>query len=169
MSRPVLASRTSICFLVTKAAARTLETKGSVLGKLGSTSTAMRAAPGSSSFNSPSCFVPSSVEFKVTPVTLPPGRLRLATRPSLTGSPPLTKTIGIVVFAALAAIAEGVCSDYCHLAAYQIGCEVGQLIVLVLRPAILDRHILAFDVAGFTNALPECSQKECTIGRPRSR
>jgi hypothetical protein len=33
---------------------------------------------------------------KVTPVTLPPGRLRLATRPSLTGSPALTKTIGIV-------------------------------------------------------------------------
>src|SRR5262249_28270970 len=59
-------------------------------------------------------------------------------------------------------------SDYCHLAAYQIGCEVGQLIVLVLRPAILDRHILAFHVAGFTNALPECSKKECTIGRPQA-
>src|SRR5262245_37797950 len=59
-------------------------------------------------------------------------------------------------------------SDYCYLAAYQIGCEIGQLIVLVLRPAILDCHILAFDVAGFTNALPECSQKECTIGRPRA-
>jgi hypothetical protein len=41
-------------------------------------------------------------------VTLPPGRLRLATRPSLTGSPPLAKTIGIVVVAALATIDEGV-------------------------------------------------------------
>src|SRR5262249_1897457 len=41
------------------------------------------------------------------PVTLPPGRLRLATRPILTGSPPLTKTIGIVAVAALAAIDEG--------------------------------------------------------------
>jgi hypothetical protein len=32
----------------------------------------------------------------VTPVTLPPGRLRLATRPSQTGSLPISKTIGMV-------------------------------------------------------------------------
>jgi hypothetical protein len=44
----------------------------------------------------------------VTPVTLPPGRLKLATRPSLTGSPPLAKTIGIVAVAALATIDEEV-------------------------------------------------------------
>ena len=44
----------------------------------------------------------------ITPVTLPPGRFRLATRPSLTGSPPIVKTIGIVVVAALAASAAGV-------------------------------------------------------------
>jgi hypothetical protein len=60
-------------------------------------------------------------------------------------------------------------SDHRHLTAYQIGCKVGQSIILVLRPAILDRHILALDVAGFTNALPECGQKTCTIGRrPRA-
>src|SRR5215472_17273670 len=60
-------------------------------------------------------------------------------------------------------------SDHCHLTAYQIGCEVGQSVVLVLRPAILNRHILALDVAGFTNALPEGGQKACTIGRrPRA-
>src|SRR5262249_21113526 len=41
-------------------------------------------------------------------VTLPPGRLRLATKPSLTGSPPLANTIGIVVVAALAASTAGV-------------------------------------------------------------
>jgi hypothetical protein len=34
-------------------------------------------------------------------------------------------------------------SDHRHLTAYQVSCEVGQSIVLVLRPAILDRHILA--------------------------
>ena len=45
---------------------------------------------------------------KLTPVTLPPGRLRLATRPSLTGSSPTPKTIGIVAVAALAASAAGV-------------------------------------------------------------
>src|SRR5947209_2017287 len=58
-------------------------------------------------------------------------------------------------------------SDHRHLTAYQIGCEVGQSVVLVLRPAILDRHILALDVAGFTNALPECGQIACTISKRR--
>jgi hypothetical protein len=45
---------------------------------------------------------------KLIPVALLPGRLRLATTPSLTGSPPVTKTIDTVVVAALAASAEGV-------------------------------------------------------------
>ena len=47
-------------------------------------------------------FAPNTPPKKLTPVTLPPGRLRLATRPFLTGSPPLPNTIGIVVVAALA-------------------------------------------------------------------
>jgi hypothetical protein len=37
------------------------------------------------------------------PVTLPPGRLKLATRPYRTGSLPVLKTIGMVAVAALAA------------------------------------------------------------------
>src|SRR5262245_14618918 len=59
-------------------------------------------------------------------------------------------------------------SDHRHLTAYQIGCEVGQTVGLVLRPAILDRHVLALDVTGFTKALPECGQKACTIDRRRA-
>src|SRR5215470_17285449 len=112
-------------------------------------------APGCNSCNSPTCFAPSSAVTKVTPVTLPPGRLRLAMRPSLTGSPPVTKTIGIVVVADLGYNCRGdvMRSDHRHLTAYQIGCEVGQSVSLVLRPAILDHDILALDVAGFTNAL----------------
>jgi hypothetical protein len=39
------------------------------------------------------------------PVILPPGRLRLATRPAWTGSAPITNTIGMVVVAAFAASA----------------------------------------------------------------
>src|SRR5262245_60783880 len=58
--------------------------------------------------------------------------------------------------------------DHGHLTAYQIGCEVGQSVVLVLRPAILDRRILALDVAGFTKALPECGQIACTISKRRA-
>ena len=47
----------------------------------------------------------TSVVVKVTPVTLPPGRLRLATRPILTGSLPTTKMMGVLVDADLAACA----------------------------------------------------------------
>src|SRR5215471_6838343 len=41
---------------------------------------------------------------KLTPVILPPGRLRLLTRPVAIGSPPLTNTIGMVEVAARAAL-----------------------------------------------------------------
>ena len=50
---------------------------------------------------------PSPPARKLAPVTLPPGRFRLATRPSLTGSSPVAKTIGIVAVASLAARAAG--------------------------------------------------------------
>src|SRR5262249_41255434 len=59
-------------------------------------------------------------------------------------------------------------SDHRHLTAYQIGCEVGQSVGLILRPAILDRHILALDEVGFTKALAECGQISCTIDRRRA-
>src|SRR5215510_9618887 len=62
----------------------------------------------------------------------------------------------------------GVSSDHRHLTAYQIGCEVGQSVGLILRPAILDRHILALDEGGFTKALAECGQIPCTIDRRRA-
>ena len=42
------------------------------------------------------------------PVTLPPGRARLATRPLPTGSVTVTKTIGMTAVACLAAMTTGV-------------------------------------------------------------
>jgi hypothetical protein len=51
-------------------------------------------------------FCASSATKEFTPVILPPGRLKLATRPSLTGSSPVRKTIGMVAVAALAARAD---------------------------------------------------------------
>src|SRR5262245_52136429 len=167
MSRTVLTERISICCARAEAAARTSETKGSVMGHLESTSTPMRAAPGRNSCKSPSCFAPSSVEMKLTPVTLPPGRLRRATRPSLTGSAPGCEDDRYRRGCGLCCnCRQGVVrSDHRHLTAYQIGCEVGQSIILVLRPAILNRYILAFDVAAFADALPECSHKMCSVSR----
>src|SRR5262249_38422967 len=49
-----------------------------------------------------------SVDNEVAPVTLPLGLFRLVTRPSWTGSPPVSKTIGMVKVAAFAASAAGV-------------------------------------------------------------
>src|SRR5262249_51580457 len=47
-------------------------------------------------------FASNSLVKKLIPVRFPPGRARLATRPSSTGSSPTPKTIGIVVVSALA-------------------------------------------------------------------
>ena len=100
----VLASRMMSCSPRVSAAACTSFAPPRYLDCLGFTSTAIADALGTSSRSSSRRFCPNPAS-KVTPVTLPPGRLRLATRPCLTGSLPVTKTIGIVVVAALAASA----------------------------------------------------------------
>src|SRR5262249_28746767 len=63
---------------------------------------------GTSSRSSPSRFDASSAIRLLTPVTLPPGRFKLATRPNLIGSFPVVNTIGTVEVAAFAASAAGV-------------------------------------------------------------
>src|SRR5262245_42517752 len=70
---------------------------------LAAPSVATMAALGTSSFSSPNCLAPKSVVVKTAPVMLPPGRLRLATKPVLTGSNPVVKTMGIAAVAALTA------------------------------------------------------------------
>src|SRR4029450_13531175 len=74
----------------------------------GLTSTAIRTALGTSSCRNANRLATISLEKKLTPVALAPGRARVATRPGLTGSSHKPKTIGIVVVAALAASAAGV-------------------------------------------------------------
>ncbi len=56
----------------------------------------------------PGVLVAISTLIWAAPVRLPPGRLRLSTSPVRTGSPPIAKTIGIVVVAGFAATAAGV-------------------------------------------------------------
>src|SRR5262245_24798262 len=111
----------------------------------------MRVAAGTSSCSSPSCLDASSAAKKFTPVAVPPGRFRLTTRPSLAGSSTVTKTIGIVVVAAFAACAEGV-----PVAAITVTRSRTRSVAsadnrpyLTLRPAVFDRHVLAFNIAGF--------------------
>src|SRR6516165_6181328 len=67
----------------------------------------MMPAPGTNSFNSCVFLATTSGAVKLMPVTLPPGRLRLATSPAATGSTTAEKTTGIVCVAALAAKADG--------------------------------------------------------------
>ena len=67
-----------------------------------------RTSFGIASLSISSLFVPSSAVRLETPVTLPPGRARLATRPAPTGSPTFAITMGIVVVALFAANAGAV-------------------------------------------------------------
>src|SRR5262245_28370513 len=77
---------------------------------------------------------------KTTPVTFPPGLLRLVTSPSLTGSLPAVKTIGILVVAALARRAKSVRDDHSHRQTNQIGDQPRQPIKLVFGPAEFDHN-----------------------------
>src|SRR6516225_1360600 len=74
----------------------------SPFGLLGLRSTATAVAVGITSCSSSSRFGATSTFNCVAPVILPPGRPRLPTRPSCTGSAAVVKTMGIVVIAALA-------------------------------------------------------------------
>src|SRR5262249_8136028 len=57
--------------------------------------------------------------------------------------------------------------DHSHLSADEIGDHCLQAIVLALCPMVLDRHVLAFDVAGFVKAFAEGGHKmRDDIGRP---
>lgn len=122
------------------------------------TSTAKRVVLGSSSRNSPSRFPASRALVLTVPVTFPPGRLKLPTSPSATGSPPVLKTIGIVVvslFAASAAcVVPGVAING-NLQADQIGRKFRQSIVALRRPAVLDCNVAPFDIASFAQTFAE--------------
>src|SRR5262245_16420746 len=93
---------------MTRAASGTYRNVDSALETLaGLTSTARRTAFGTNSCRRPSRLAAISTLKILMPVALPPGRARLATRPSLTGSSPTPKTIGIVAVATLAASDAG--------------------------------------------------------------
>ena len=135
---------------------------------VGLTSSAMTVAVGTSSCKSPSRFGASSRPNEVTPVTLPPGRLRLAMSPSATGSPPVRMTIGIVAEARCAASAAGVeawCCNYTHPAANQISCQNRQALVLSLGPPVFDRDVLALDKSRLVQTLTKNAEKACEQGR----
>jgi hypothetical protein len=115
-----------------------------VSAMFGLTSRPTVIAVGTNWCSSSSRFGPSSALNQLTPVTLPPGRLRLATRPYLRGSSLLVKTIGIVLVAALATIAGSVppVANHSHPTLDEIGREHWQSIRLSLGPSIFNRDVL---------------------------
>src|SRR5262249_19951344 len=100
-----------------------------------------------------------SLERKLTPVMLPPGRFRLSTRPILIGSPPTVKTIGIVVVVVLAdRCVVGHCSNDRDSALDHIDSKRGKPISLTLGRSVLDYYVLAFDITDLAQALAELGQ-----------
>src|SRR5262245_25752422 len=87
-----------------------LQVSGDGLGILilGVDQSPKRLAAGSSSRSSPSCLGANSLNWKLTPVALPPGRAMLATRPRLTRSSVTLKMMGRLAVVAFAASAAGV-------------------------------------------------------------
>jgi hypothetical protein len=108
----------------------------------------------------------------LTPVALPPGRLRLATRPSFTGSSPVLKTIGMVEVAAFCSESRGLPAggnDHRHADIYETGRQSGQAIVMTLGPAKRDVYIVALDVTRFFQAFSKRGLDQCgLVGRPEA-
>jgi hypothetical protein len=101
-----------------------------------------------------------SAEIRAKPVTLPPGRARLATTPVAIGSIEATNTIGIVRVAFLAATTGGVprCDNYIDIATDQFGCRIGELVRATGQP-VFDADVLALDVPEFAQALPKATHE----------
>src|SRR5262249_1921071 len=96
------------------------------------------------------------------PVTLPPGRLRLATRPSFTGSVPAAEDDWYRCGCRLGGdCREAVADDDRDLTANKIGRQFRQSIGLMLSPTELDGDVPALDVACFLETIAECSCKRC--------
>ena len=118
---------------------------------------ATRETLGRVSFSSSIHFPGNSSSSAARPVTFPPGRARLATKPTLTGSPEDRHDdgdcCGGLPRPSRPAVAG--CDDDVHLEADQVCREIGEPFVSSLRPAVLDDEITALDVTEFLKRLPE--------------
>ena len=165
ISRLVLALSTWICNPRPRAAASTsLTINSATFGLAGLTSTATRAAAGTSERRSSSRFAPNSVVKKLIPVRLPPGRARLTTRPSRDRIFADNEDDGDRRCCRLGRERRSVTSgrsDHSDPPTNQIGRQHRQSIDLTLRPAVFNRHVLTLDIAGVLEALAKSAQTLC--------
>jgi hypothetical protein len=91
-------------------------------------------------------------------VTLPPGRLRLATRPKCTWIARGQKNNGERVGCRLGSQPRGGGRRPYdrHLPTYQIGRHCGQSVVSTFGPLVLNPDVLVLDIAGVVQSLAEC-------------
>ena len=121
-----------------------------------------RASLGTASLSISSLLVFSSALNSTSPVTLPPGRARLATKPAPTGSPAFVITMGMVVVAFFAANADGVPADHdqINLKTNQVRRKLRQALRLLLGKSVLDGDILSLDPSKLAQLLPERLQED---------
>src|SRR6516165_7390000 len=110
---------------------------------------ATRRRLGIISFSSSIRFACRSITIALRPVTLPPGRARLATRPVPTGLPEAAMTIGIVAVACLAAIAASVPLVMIKSTSRRINsvARSGKAIIRSLGRAVFDNKVVTFDIS----------------------
>ena len=128
-----------------------------------------RVSLGTASLSISSLLVFSSVAKLESPVTLPPGRARLATKPAPTGSGVLIITMGMVVVAFLRRQRRrSSCGhDQINLKTNQVRRKLRQAVSFSLRKSILDGDILSFNPSKLAQLLPErlhedrAYQKQC--------
>src|SRR6266446_8409672 len=118
---------------------------------------ATRVMVGTASFRSSSRFAARSGPSTVKPVTFPPGRARLETRPLLTGSPALAMTMGDRRRRLLGRESRGRAPghDDVHVEPNEVGREIRESLILPLRASLLERNALSFHVAEIAKAQPE--------------
>ena len=136
--------------------------------KLGSTNTATTVACGSSSCSTPSRFASRAALRKLTPVALPPGRLKLATIPSFTGSAPVAKTIGIMEVIFFAATAGGYSRRARPLDDGPVQPPKPPAPVLASRVTVLDCQVLPLDKTCLPQAPAKSSHKSGWLARCRA-
>src|SRR5262249_25709779 len=106
---------------------------------------ANRRRPGSTSRKSSILLPARSGDCIDRPVTLPPGRAKLATKPVPTGSLSTAKTIGMTDVARFAAGCDSPSDNDIDLESDELRRHLGEALATPLRPPIFDRHIATID------------------------
>src|SRR5262249_54243349 len=154
-SRSLAAFTIRICRPIARAASSRSRDWISTSGPFGSRNTPMIDALGTNSSNIPSSLATNGTTEKTTPVILPPGRLMLGTRPTLTGvgsNDEYDRRRRGCGFACLRRRNAGP-YDRGNLPAQKVGSQSWQSIFLIVRPAILDGDVFAFDESSIIQAL----------------